>query len=283
MTRKLKLVATPLGNVNDISLRAIQVIRCADTIFAEDTRHSLKLFNALDIALKPGCRLISCDAHKEVRRTQIIVEKLHAGDEVVFLSDAGSPTISDPGSLLAQGVIDAGFEVEIIPGPSAHVAALMGAGVDTTRFAFLGFLPHKASQRKALIMGAAQVGLAVVIYESPLRVLKLLDELHALLGARRVVVGRELTKAFETFHRGHLGAPLVPAFIEKGECVVIVEAQKPQAASFDDQQDELKAMITRLHGDKKSAKDIAKEVSLVLGLKKSDVYDLVMQLLKKND
>ena len=226
MSSSLKLLATPVGNVNDISLRAIDAIKTADAIFAEDTRHSLKLINALGLGLKPFCRLISCDAHRETRRIDLIVEKLRAKENVLLLSDAGSPCISDPGSLLVQGVVNAGFGVEVIPGPSAHVAALMGAGVDTTRFAFLGFLPQKTVQRKRLICGSAGLGLALVIYESPLRVSKLLDELHVLLGEQRVVVARELTKAFETFHRGVLGHDLMPLFVDKGECVVIVEAHR---------------------------------------------------------
>lgn len=278
MSTSLKLVATPLGNVNDISLRAMQAIKTADAIFAEDTRHSHKLISVLGLELKPSCRMISCDAHKESHRIDAVVEKLRAGENVLFLSDAGSPTISDPGSLLVQGVIDAGFSVEIIPGPSAHVAALMGAGVDTTRFAFLGFLPQKTSQRKHLICGSADVGLALVIYEAPLRVQKLLAELHEFLGDRRVVVARELTKAFETFHRGKLGEALAPAFIEKGECVVIVEAQKLKAATLDDKVDDLKAMVEKMLAEKKSAKDIAREASAALGLKKGDVYAYVLEL-----
>ncbi len=281
MATKLKLVATPLGNVNDISLRAAVALRSADAIFAEDTRHSLKLINALDITLKPSCKMISCDAHKEVRRVDIIVEKLRAKENVLLISDAGSPTISDPGSLLVQGVIEAGFEVEIMPGPSAHVAALMGAGIDTTRFAFLGFLPHKLSHRKALVTAAANAGLAVVIYDSPLRVVKLLSELHEYLGARRVVVARELTKAYETFHRGILGAELSPPFMEKGECVVIVEAHRPQSATLEEQHDKLHELVQRMVLENKSAKDIACEASAALGLKRNDVYDFVLKQMKK--
>lgn len=284
MASLLKLVATPLGNVNDISLRAIDAIKSADAIFAEDTRHSFKLIQALGITLKKNCRWISCDAHKEVKRIEVVVEKLNANENVLFLSDAGCPAISDPGSLLVQGVIQAGLSVEIIPGPSAHLAALMGAGVDTTRFAFLGFLPRKISHRKALIVAAANAGLALVCYESPLRLTKLLAELHEYLGERRVVVGRELTKVFETFHRGHLGAMLTPSFIEKGECVVVVEAGKLTAQiPIKDHQNELLDFIIEENADGKSAKDIARSAALSFGLKKKAAYDLVVKTVKSQN
>lgn len=280
MSSVLKIVATPLGNVNDISLRAMEAIRSADAIFAEDTRHSLKLITALDLELKPHCRLISCDAHKEQKRIEVIIEKLRAQENVILISDAGCPTISDPGSLLVQGVIEAGLGVEVIPGPSALTAAIMGAGVDTTRFAFLGFLPQKESARKDLVLSSAKAGLALVIYESPLRVSKLLDELHSLVGARRVVVARELTKAFETFHRGLLGSALVPPFMEKGECVVVVEAQKPLKATMEDQHDDLVAFINDRAGAGISAKDITREAALHFGLSKNEVYDVVNRMMK---
>ncbi len=281
MATMLQLVATPLGNVNDISLRAMDAIKRADTIFAEDTRHSLKLITALNLELSPQCRWISCDAHKEKKRIDVVVEKLRANERVILLSDAGCPTISDPGSLLVQGVIDAGFGVEIIPGPSALTAALMGAGLDTTRFAFLGFLPHKEKARKELIELSVKAGLALVIYESPLRVSKLLAELFALLGERRVVVARELTKAFETFHRGALGADLTPPFLEKGECVVVVEAHKPTKASLEDQQDEFEQFVLARNKAGSSAKDIVREASVHFGLSKNAVYDQVTKILKR--
>lgn len=284
MASLLKLVATPLGNVNDISLRAIDAIKNADAIFAEDTRHSLKLVNTLGLTLKEGCRLISCDAHKELKRIEVIIEKLTANENVVFLSDAGCPTISDPGSLVVQGIIKAGLGVEIIPGPSAHSAALMGAGVDTTRFAFLGFLPQKTSHRKSMIIGSANAGLALVFYESPLRVSKLLAELHDYLGERRVVVARELTKVFETFHRGALGSMLSPPFIEKGECVVVVEAGKPvEVTQTKERETELIDFITLEAEKGSSSKDIARDAATTFGLKKKAAYDLVLKTLKSHE
>lgn len=281
MASSLKIMATPIGNIRDISLRAIDEIKRADVIFAEDTRHSLRLFEALSIPLKPDCRLISCDTHKEQQRIDVVAARLLANDHVILIADAGTPTISDPGSLLVQGIVEKGFRIEIIPGPSAHSSALMGAGIDTTRFAFLGFLPLKKTARKNIIVSAIDAELAVVIYEAPQRVLDLLDELFSLLGERRVVVARELTKLHETFHRGNLGSPLDPPFVEKGECVVVVEGgfkreQKVEA----DQSETLSQFIEANLSSGHSPKDVARMVSGKFTMKKKAAYDLVLKAQK---
>jgi|SRR5579871_1040796 len=278
MASQLKIVATPIGNVRDISLRAIDEIKRADVIFAEDTRHSRQLITALGIDLKPNCRLISCDAFKEGQRIEAVVKRLLANDNVLLMSDAGCPTISDPGSLLVQGVIAQGLKVEVIPGPSAHSAALMGAGIDTTRFAFLGFLPQKKTARKNYIMNAWATGFSLVIYESPLRVNKLLVELFELLGSSRVVVARELTKLHETFHRGCLGSPLAPPVVEKGECVVVVEAnsRKKQSEASKEPPD-LNDFIAKALAQGGSAKDIARDVAKLFNMKKKTAYQLIVK------
>lgn len=280
MPTKLKLVATPLGHVGDISRRAIEEITQADAIFAEDTRHSRKLFAALSLTLKPNCRLISCDAHKEKQRIDMVIEKLCADENVLYISDAGCPAISDPGSILVAGIIKHGLEVEVIPGPSAHSAALMGAGLDTTRFAFLGFLPQKKSQRQKIVQGAASAGLALVIYESSLRMRALLDDLVWILGERRVVVAREISKFYETFHRGTLGHELTPPFVEKGECVVVIEAQaiKKITGSIDDQRDELTNFISQKLAEGCSRKEIASMAAEIFTVKKQSVYQFMNEL-----
>lgn len=278
---KLKVIATPIGNLGDISRRAIDEITQADLILAEDTRSALKLINYLGITLKPQTRIISCHSQMEEHRAQIVGERLKAKDNVVLLSDAGCPVISDPGSLLVQAVVAEGFDVEVIPGPSAHSAAIMGAGIDTTRFAFLGFLPQKGGVRKKLILCSAQAGLALVIYESPLRVSDLLSDLFELLGPRRVVIARELTKLFETFHRGHLGQDLSPPLVEKGECVVVVEAGPLGKVNLEDNhEDSVHDFIMRKVGENCSTKDIVKAVVNEYNMKKSDAYDLVIKYTK---
>lgn len=281
MASSLKIVATPLGNLRDISLRAMDEIKQADIIFAEDTRHSMQLIKALGLELQPDCRLVSCDSHKETRRIDAVVEHLLANKRVLVISDAGCPTISDPGSLLVQGVIERGLVVEVIPGPSAITAALMGAGVDTTRFAFLGFLPQKKSARKEIITSSARAKLALVIYESPHRVMDLLQELHVLVGSRRVVVARELTKLHETFHRGLLGAALHPPVVDKGECVVVVEAGALNEPDLD--QHDIDRFIHSERAKGMSAKDITRAVTAQFKIKKSIAYEMVVRVRDKAD
>jgi 16S rRNA (cytidine1402-2'-O)-methyltransferase len=283
MSGSLKVVSTPIGNVRDISLRAIDEIERADIIFAEDTRHSKKLIQSLSIKIKPDCKFISCDAHKEKHRIAMAIEFLKASKNILFISDAGCPTISDPGSFLVQGVITAGFLIEVIPGPSAHSAALMGAGIDTARFAFLGFLPQKKIARRKLILSSAQAGLALVFYESPLRMKKLLEELFLLLGNRRVVVARELTKIYETFHRGFLGEDLNPSLLEKGECVVVVEAgaiKKNKPEFLQEQQPMISKFIESKLSNDESIKDIVRQVADKFFVAKKDAYLWVVRLKK---
>ncbi|MCA9507102.1 MAG: 16S rRNA (cytidine(1402)-2'-O)-methyltransferase [Myxococcales bacterium] len=274
---KLKIIATPIGNLGDISSRAISSISSADVILAEDTRSARKLISFLGINLKSQSRIISCHAQIEEQRAHVVEECLKANEQVVLLSDAGCPVISDPGSLLVQAVVKAGFEVEVIPGPSAQSAAIMGAGIDTTRFAFLGFLPKKNSQRKKLFQSTAACGLALVIYESPLRVKNLLDDLFEALGPRRVVVARELTKVFETFHRGVLGQELKPSLVEKGECVVIVEAQDVERSVSNDEKESVVELIKKRSEQAFRTKDIVKELVDNFNIKKNQAYDMVIE------
>lgn len=281
MTATLKIIATPIGNIRDISLRAIDELSAADLILAEDTRHTKQLLRALNISLKEHVRVISCDTHREEERAQLVLLALQKNERVVLVSDAGCPAISDPGSLLAQAVVAAQARIEVIPGPSALTAAIMGAALDTTRFAFLGFLPKRKSLREKLISSAARAELAIVIYESPLRVFGLLDELYMLLGARRVVVARELTKIYETFHRGILGQSLEPPFVDKGECVVVVEAGSFLEPEPLDQKQELKAFIEEAHAQGASAKDIVQALIKRFPMKKKAALNKVLEVLGK--
>jgi 16S rRNA (cytidine1402-2'-O)-methyltransferase len=227
---RLSIVATPIGNLSDLSARAIEALRAADVVCAEDTRHTKPLLARVGAT---RARLVSVHAHNERERAPEIVEFLRAGQRVCFVSDAGCPGVSDPGSRLVEAVVAAGVIVEVLPGPSALTAALMGAGVDVARFAFLGFLPRKGKERETLVKGALDAGFGVVLYEAANRTDDLLVDLHALCGARRVVVARELTKLHETFHRGVLstdgGRALSPPLVDKGEVVVVVEAGEVQA------------------------------------------------------
>jgi 16S rRNA (cytidine1402-2'-O)-methyltransferase len=215
----LSIVATPIGNLEDITLRALRTLKEANAIYAEDTRVTAKLLAKYEIQ-KPVFRL---DEAKETQKDQEIVGRLDGDENVAYVSDAGTPGISDPGSRLVAAVRAAGHEVVAIPGPSALTAALSIAGISSPEFVFLGFLPHKKGRQTAL-KGMTGEKRAIVLYESPHRILKLLEELE-ILGERRIVIGRELTKLHEEVLSGsayELRMRLESAGTARGEFVVIV-------------------------------------------------------------
>ncbi|HEY5915418.1 MAG TPA: 16S rRNA (cytidine(1402)-2'-O)-methyltransferase [Verrucomicrobiae bacterium] len=217
----LYLVATPIGNLEDITLRALRVLKECDLVAAEDTRHTGQLLKHFGIS-KP---LLSYFQFNEARRSEAILERLARGDKIALVTDAGSPGISDPGERVVKAAIAAGFRVEPVPGPSALVAALTASGLATDEFVFVGFLPHKSGQRRKKLRSLCDFAGTLVLYESPYRVERLLGELHEIFPARRVVLARELTKRYEEFLRG-LPAELAAVLRErtvKGEFVVIVE------------------------------------------------------------
>ncbi len=219
----LYLVATPIGNLEDITLRAIRVLRECDVIAAEDTRHTGGLLKHLGLH-KP---MISYHAHNEARRTQEIVERLGRGEKVALVTDAGSPGISDPGERVVRAALAAGFKVEAVPGACALVAALTASGLPTDEFHFIGFLPHKSGQRRNELERLKSITGTLVLYESPFRVEKLLGELIEVMPDRNVVLARELTKKFEEFLRGKPAQLLEQAKSRslKGEFVVMIAGE----------------------------------------------------------
>jgi 16S rRNA (cytidine1402-2'-O)-methyltransferase len=216
----LHLVATPIGNLEDITLRAVRVLKECDVVAAEDTRHSGRLLHHLGIH-KP---LLSYHQFNEARRTEELIERLHRGEIVALVTDAGSPGISDPGERVVKAAIAAGIRVEAIPGPCALIAALTASGLPTDEFYFAGFLPHKSGQRRKCLDRLAAVPATVVLYESPFRIVKLLEELSASMPDRSIVVARELTKKFEEWLRGTPAELLEQcrARARKGEFVVLI-------------------------------------------------------------
>jgi len=216
----LYLVATPIGNLEDITLRALRVLRECDLIAAEDTRRTGQLLKHFGIS-KP---LISYFQFNEAKRSEQIISRLRAGEKIALVTDAGSPGISDPGERVVKAAIAAGLRVESVPGPAALIAALTASGLPTREFHFVGFLPHKSGQRRKAIESLKAVPGTLVFYESPFRIERLLEELNELLPDRQVVLARELTKKFEEFLRG-TAADLLAALQQrsiKGEFVVIV-------------------------------------------------------------
>jgi 16S rRNA (cytidine1402-2'-O)-methyltransferase len=216
----LYLVATPIGNLEDITLRALRTLKECDVIAAEDTRHTGILLKHFGIS-KP---MLSYFQFNEAKRSEEIIERLRRGEKIALVTDAGSPGISDPGEKVVKAAISAGFRVEAVPGPSALVAALTASGLPTEEFHFVGFLPHKSGQRRKKLESLAGVEGTLVLYESPYRIVKLLSELTETFPERPIVLGRELTKKFEEFLRGkpaHLLDELQKRSI-KGEFVVMI-------------------------------------------------------------
>src|SRR5208283_635950 len=194
----LYLVATPIGNLEDITLRALRTFKECDVVAAEDTRRTGQLLKHFGIA-KP---LLSYFQFNEAKRSEEIIERLRRGEKVALVTDAGSPGISDPGERVVKAAIAAALRVEAVAGPCALVAALTASGLPTEEFHFVGFLPHKSGQRRQRLESLRSVPGTLVLYESPYRIERLLGELQEVMPEREVVLARELTKKFEEFLRG---------------------------------------------------------------------------------
>jgi 16S rRNA (cytidine1402-2'-O)-methyltransferase len=224
MPGTLYLVATPIGNLEDITLRALRVLRECDVVAAEDTRRTGQLLKYFEIT-RP---LLSYFQFNEARRSEEIIERLRRGEKVVLVTDAGSPGISDPGGRVVKAAITAGFRVESVPGSCALVAALTASGLPTDEFHFIGFLPHKSGQRRNKLESLRTIPGTLVFYESPFRIEKLLAGMVEVFPEREVVLARELTKKFEEFLRGKPAEllALVQKRPLKGEFVVLAGPDK---------------------------------------------------------
>ena len=216
----LYLVAGPIGNLGDITLRALQVLRQVDWVACEDTRHSRKLLSHFHISK----HLLALHDHNERQQTVVLLEKLHQGDTVALLSDAGTPLISDPGFYLVRETLAAGLKVEALPGPCALIQGLVLGGLPAVPFTFLGFLPPKSAARRRIFSEWKEAKHTLVFYESTHRIQKFLADALAILGDRPVVLGRELTKKFEEVFRGTLAQASRHEALRswKGEFVVLL-------------------------------------------------------------
>src|SRR5215212_1509747 len=223
----LYLVATPIGNLEDITLRALRTLKECDVVAAEDTRHTGQLLKHFGIS-KP---LLSYFQFNEAKRAEEILQRLARGDKVALVTDAGSPGISDPGERVVKAARAAGLRVEAVPGPSALVAALTASGLPATEFHFIGFLPHKSGQRRKRLESLKHLEATLVLYESPHRIEKLLLELQDIFTGRRVVLARELTKKFEEFLQGTPAdlLKMVGQRSLKGEFVVIIDRSSSES------------------------------------------------------
>ena len=220
---KLFLVGTPIGNLEDITFRALRVLRESDLIAAEDTRRTANLLAHYEIR-KP---LVSYHEFNEARRTAELIEKLRGGQHIALVSDAGMPTLSDPGLRLLRAALEAAVAVEVIPGPSSLTTALAGSGLAVEPFLFYGFLPHKSAQRRRVLSELAPLPYTLAFFESPYRIHKTLADIEELLGDRHVVLARELTKKFEQILRDRVGTlrKSLENRAVKGEITLLVEGR----------------------------------------------------------
>jgi 16S rRNA (cytidine1402-2'-O)-methyltransferase len=235
------VVSTPIGNLGDLTHRAVEVLRSVSAILAEDTRHTRRLLDHFAIATTS----LAYHEHNEARATPALVARLRAGESFALVSDAGTPLLSDPGARLVRAALDAGVRVSPVPGASALLAALVSSGLDATRFTYFGFLARKGRERGQALSEIARLAHTAVVYEAPNRVGPTLAELGALAGmGREAVVARELTKQFEEVRRGTLGE-LAAYYAEsppRGEVVIVIAGQVVERASDESLRDVARAL-----------------------------------------
>jgi len=272
-TGRLLVCATPIGNLGDVTLRVLEALKAADVVAAEDTRVTRKLFSRYDIATP----LERCDEHTVERQAPVLVERMRGGQVIAFVSDAGTPGVSDPGARLIAAAVDAGVPVEALPGASAVLAALVASGLPMRRFYFGGFLPRKVGERRRELAALAALDATLVFYESPRRTAATLAALAEAYPGRRAALARELTKLYEEIVRGtveEVSSEIAGRESLKGEVVLLVgpppaDAGKPH---FDDA--DVRARVEALVVEGTSRSAAVKQVARELGVSRSDVYDI---------
>lgn len=277
----LYVVATPIGNLEDITYRAVDVLGEVEIVAAEDTRHTARLLSRYNIR----ARLISCHEHNEAERAGMLVEKILAGTRVALVSDAGTPSVSDPGYRVVLAALEAGLRVVPIPGASAPIAALSVSGLPSDRFCFTGFLPRKKAKRHELLNSLSVSEQTLVLYESPRRLAGLLKILLAYLGDRRAMIAREMTKQHEEYIRGTL-SELIEEIEQrqsvKGEVTVLVSGKAPGKEDSDKLppalEEEIKAAVSG--GDFPTSR-LSADLSEKYGISKNKIYQLILEI-KKN-
>ena len=275
----LYVVATPIGNLGDVSARAREILAGASVVAAEDTRHSGRLLRELGLE-RP---LVSLHEHNERGRVAELVGRLQSGESVALVSDAGTPLVSDPGYLLVAAAVEAGIAVAPVPGPSAAIAALSASGLPCDRFCFEGFLPARAAARRQRLAELAAEARTLVLYEAPHRIAECLADLAAACGpGRRGCVARELTKKFETFYRGTLGELAAragsDADMARGESVVIVEGAPPAEPGAAELDNMLAVLLRHLPPSAAAA-----AAASLAGVRRADAYARALVLTRGDD
>ncbi len=271
----LVVVGTPIGNLGDLSPRAVTALATADTIYCEDTRHSRKLLTHAGIT---GVTLKSLHQHNEDHRTAEVVASIERGGTVALVTDAGMPGVSDPGSQVVRAVAEAGLVVSVVPGPSAVLAALVGSGLATDRFCFEGFLPRSGKERRVALARVGEEQRTTVLFEAPSRVAGTLSDLVESCGtSRRVALARELTKLHEEFRRGPLGEVAAWAAEEpvRGEVVLVVEGAPPEEAAVAGD-DVLLAALAERRAAGERTRGAVDGVAAAFGVPRRRVYELAL-------
>lgn len=271
---KVYLVPTPIGNLKDITLRALEVLENVDEIAAEDTRQSLKLLNHFNIKKS----LISYHKHNEQGKSEELIDRVRNGENIAVISDAGTPGISDPGSIVLKKCIENGIDVEVLPGATAFTTAIIYSGLDTSAFIFRGFLPRENKEKKEFVESLKDRRETIIFYESPYRVIDTLTFLKENFGNRNIAVCRELTKLHEEIYRGSLEEAICyfNDNIPKGEFVLVLqgksleEIRNENVAKWEDMS--IKDHIIYFINQGMSKKDAIKQVSKDRELPKSEVY-----------
>ncbi|MGA6925583.1 MAG: 16S rRNA (cytidine(1402)-2'-O)-methyltransferase [Desulfosarcina sp.] len=276
----LYLVATPIGNLDDITLRALKTLQAVDLIAAEDTRHTARLLAHHRIRTP----LISCHEHNEHHRCAELIQKIQCGAAVALVSDAGTPSVSDPGYRLVRAAVEQGMDIFPIPGVSAAIAALCASGLPTDAFVFVGFAPKKKGRRMDLLASLADDPRTLIFYESPRRVAMFLEEIRSEMGDRPAVLAREMTKLHEEFIRGSLSGiqtTLADRVGVKGECTLLV-AGAPAAEPLS-QADLANALRDALDQPDVRLSSLAKDFARTTGLPRKTVYEMALAIRNESD
>lgn len=270
----LYVVATPIGNLEDLTFRAVKVLENSDRIAAEDTRHTGKLLEYYQIKTP----LVSYHEHNEIKRAAEFIEKMKDGADIALVTDAGTPSVSDPGYRLVKAAADAGIKVIPVPGVSAAITALSVAGLPTDAFVFIGFAARKKGKRQEQLKNLALEKRTLIFYESPKRIIQFTEELMGVMGDRRAVLAREMTKLHEEFVRGNLSeikACLEKREVVKGECTLVVEGAREEGVSMDLVLREIR------DGLKKSGvrpSSLARELAAKFKMPKRKIYEEVLKM-----
>jgi len=271
----LYIVATPIGNLEDITLRAIRILKEVELIAAEDTRHTRRLLNAYNITTP----LISLHQHNEREKSALLIAKIKGGMNVAYVSDAGTPCVSDPGYQLVNFAQAENIRIVPIPGPSALITAMSAAGIPADNFSFCGFLPARENKRRLFLESLKDDERTIVFYESPARFLSTLKDIYEILGNREIVVARELTKIYEEIKRGEV-IDFIKSYGEnkiRGEFTVILRSVKKTPISYTEEDIEKKILLL-WEDENISLRDAVNQVVEKTGLQKKKVYDLAIKL-----